>query len=53
VPFFTTKPKGTGIGLVLSRQIAEGHGGTVTLENRGGAGVRGCVAHLRLPLDRG
>lgn len=48
VPFFTTKPKGTGIGLVLSRQIAEGHGGTLTLENRGkGAG---CVARLRLPL---
>jgi nitrogen fixation/metabolism regulation signal transduction histidine kinase len=48
VPFFTTKPGGSGIGLVLSRQIAEGHGGTLTLENRG-AGT-GCIARLRLPL---
>jgi two-component system, NtrC family, nitrogen regulation sensor histidine kinase NtrY len=47
-PFFTTKPSGTGIGLVLSRQIAEAHGGTLTLEDREGA--RGCVARLRLPL---
>ena len=47
VPFFTTKPRGTGIGLVLSRQIAEGHGGTVTLENR--TDGRGCIAHLQLP----
>jgi nitrogen fixation/metabolism regulation signal transduction histidine kinase len=48
VPFFTTKPGGTGIGLVLCRQIAEAHGGTLGLENRPGA--RGCVARLRLPL---
>lgn len=48
VPFFTTKAKGSGIGLVLSRQIAEAHGGTLTLENRGGP--RGCEALLRLPL---
>ena len=48
VPFFTTKPQGSGIGLALSRQIAEAHGGTLTLENR--AGARGCRATLRLPL---
>lgn len=48
VPFFTTKPGGSGIGLVLSRQIAEGHGGTLTLANREGA--RGTRAMLRLPL---
>ena len=33
VPFFTTKPGGSGIGLVLSRQIAEAHGGALTLQN--------------------
>jgi nitrogen fixation/metabolism regulation signal transduction histidine kinase len=48
VPFFTTKPNGSGIGLVLSRQIAEAHGGSLTLENR--SGHRGCMARLRLPL---
>jgi two-component system nitrogen regulation sensor histidine kinase NtrY len=48
VPFFTTKPGGSGIGLVLSRQIAEAHGGTLTLRNREDA--RGCEALLRLPL---
>ncbi len=47
VPFFTTKVDGSGIGLVLSRQIAEAHGGTLTLENR--ARARGCEAVLRLP----
>jgi signal transduction histidine kinase len=48
VPFFTTKPGGTGIGLALCRQIAEAHGGSVTLANRDRA--RGVVATLRLPL---
>jgi two-component system nitrogen regulation sensor histidine kinase NtrY len=49
VPFFTTKPGGSGIGLVLSRQIAEGHGGALTLENR--TDGPGCVARLRLPAE--
>jgi len=47
VPFFTTKPSGSGIGLVLCRQIAENHGGALTLENR--SGRTGCLARLRLP----
>lgn len=49
VPFFTTKQGGSGIGLVLCRQIVEAHGGTLTLENvREG---HGCEARLRLPLN--
>jgi signal transduction histidine kinase len=48
VPFFTTKPGGSGIGLVLSRQIAEAHGGMLTLKNREDA--PGCEACLTLPI---
>ena len=49
VPFFTTKPQGSGIGLVLSRQIAEAHGGSLALENKRTG--RGCIATLRLGLE--
>jgi nitrogen fixation/metabolism regulation signal transduction histidine kinase len=47
VPFFTTKPGGSGIGLALSLQIAEAHGGSLSLTNR--AGGNGAEAVLRLP----
>ena len=50
VPFFTTKADGSGIGLVLSRQIAEAHGGTLTVANRPGG--LGCEARLVLPLSQ-
>jgi two-component system nitrogen regulation sensor histidine kinase NtrY len=47
VPFFTTKPDGSGIGLPLSRQIAEAHGGSLALVNRENG--KGAEALLRLP----
>ncbi len=51
VPFFTTKPAGSGIGLVLSRQIAEAHGGTLSLTNR--TDRSGCLARVVLPVAHG
>ena len=48
VPFYTTKPGGTGIGLVLAQQIAQAHRGSVQLSNRMD-GQTGCRADLRLP----
>jgi len=48
VPFFTTKPGGSGIGLVLARQIVEGHGGSLTLTNREPG--PGCEARVTLPV---
>ena len=47
VPFYTTKPAGSGIGLVLSRQIAEAHGGSIELLNL--SDKKGCRARLVLP----
>lgn len=49
VPFFTTKDQGSGIGLVLARQILESHGGSLILENASTG--NGCVAALTLPAD--
>jgi two-component system, NtrC family, nitrogen regulation sensor histidine kinase NtrY len=48
VPFYTTKKTGTGVGLVLARQIAEAHSGTLELRNR--ANTHGCEAIVRIPL---
>jgi two-component system, NtrC family, nitrogen regulation sensor histidine kinase NtrY len=47
VPFYTTKPGGSGIGLVLSQQIAEAHGGSIELGNR--RDTRGCIVKVLLP----
>jgi len=47
VPFFTTKPGGSGIGLVLARQVAEAHNGSLSLQNR--RDRSGCIAQLTVP----
>jgi nitrogen fixation/metabolism regulation signal transduction histidine kinase len=49
VPFYTTKPSGSGIGLALSRQIVEAHGGSIELSNL--KGRRGCYVRVRLPCS--
>jgi len=51
VPLFSTKPHGSGIGLVLSRNIVEAHGGQLRLDNRQRA--PGCVARITLPRAPG
>ncbi len=47
VPFFTTKPQGSGIGLALSRQIVSAHGGIIKVRSEGGS----TVFTVSLPLD--
>ena len=47
VPFYSTKRSGTGLGLALAREIAEAHGGRITLANRDGGGL---AVTLILPL---
>jgi signal transduction histidine kinase len=49
VPFYTTKPAGTGIGLALAQQILLAHKGSVSLANR--TDGAGCIAEVRLPLS--
>ncbi len=48
VPFYTTKPNGSGIGLLLSRQIAEAHGGSLELGNR--EDRQGCIVKIKIPV---
>ena len=48
VPFYSTKRNGTGLGLALTREIVEAHGGRLSLHNREGGGL--CVA-MQLPLS--
>jgi len=45
VPFFSTKEKGSGLGLTLCREIVDAHGGAMRLENREGGGL---AVHVRL-----
>lgn len=49
VPFYTTKPGGSGIGLALARQITEAHGGVLRVANR--LNAQGCAAEVRLPAS--
>jgi two-component system sensor kinase FixL len=48
-PFFTTKPKGTGLGLVISRQLIEQNGGTITVSSNR---ERGATFRVTLPIER-
>jgi signal transduction histidine kinase len=52
-PFFTTKPKGTGLGLPIVHAIVQNHGGTIQLDNREGEGVTFSVFLPRVPRGKG
>lgn len=52
-PFFTTKPRGTGLGLPIVHAIVQKHGGTIHLDNREGEGVTFAVFLPRVPRERG
>jgi signal transduction histidine kinase len=47
-PFFTTKPRGSGVGLATAQKIVAGHGGTLELDS---GTSRGCSFRLRIPLE--
>ena len=47
-PFFTTKPKGVGLGLAISEQIVQNHGGSLILDNRKDG--EGAIVRVFLPL---
>ena len=51
VPFYTTKPSGSGVGLVFSRQVVEAHGGHLLISNR--TDRRGAEARIVLPKRPG
>jgi C4-dicarboxylate-specific signal transduction histidine kinase len=48
-PFVTTKPEGSGLGLIVARSIAEGHGGNLAVRSTS----RGAQVDIRFPLNRG
>jgi signal transduction histidine kinase len=50
LPFFTTKPKGTGLGLVIARQAVTRHGGTLDIKSVRG---KGTTVKISLPVDPG
>ena len=47
-PFFTTKEKGTGLGLGIVKNIIESHNGTIQMANRSSGGAR---VSIRLPIQ--
>ncbi|MGD9105874.1 MAG: ATP-binding protein, partial [Desulfobacterales bacterium] len=49
-PFFTTKSKGTGLGLGIVKNIIESHGGAVQIRNRSVSGARVTV---KIPVEQG